>query len=61
MGATVVTANAKGRYRAVVDARGVMSVEGFLTRGMLPAHDHLVELDGRRAHTADLEYIDDGP
>ena len=50
MGATVVTANAKGRYRAVVDARGVVSVEGLALRGMLPAHDYLVELDGRRAY-----------
>jgi outer membrane protein assembly factor BamB len=61
VGTTVVTANASGRYRAVVEARGIVTVEGFLAGRKFPLESHVVELDGRRRYTADLQYIDSGP
>jgi hypothetical protein len=62
VGTTLVKAGPTGRYRATVDARGVVTVLGFFLRGWSPMNTPCIELDGRRgAYEADLDYVNDGP
>jgi hypothetical protein len=62
VGTTVVAADPGGRFHASVDARGVVSLEGFFKGARSPVDMPLIELDGRRgAYTVAIHYVNDGP